>query len=59
HGGFLPAIKPDIHVNGEDHGSVETWIEYLAMQEIGAVGYQVKRRPNLSTTEIIQKIKNL
>jgi rfaE bifunctional protein nucleotidyltransferase chain/domain len=59
HGTFLPAIKPNTHVNGEDHGAIESWIEYPAMQEVGAVGYQVKRRPNLSTTEIIEKIKSL
>lgn len=59
HGSFLPAVRPNIHVNGEDHGPIETWVEYPAMQEIGASGYMVKRRPNLSTTEIIEKIKAL
>lgn len=59
HGSFLPAIKPNIHVNGEEYGPVESWVEYSVMQELGIQAYQVKRRPNLSTTEIIEKIKNL
>ena len=57
HGTFLPAIKSDIHVNGDDHGQAETWIEYSIMQELGISAYTVKRRPNLSTSEIIEKIK--
>ncbi len=59
HGSYLPAIRPHIHVNGEEYGQVESWVEYPAMQEIGAKPYQVRRRPNLSTTEIIEKIKLL
>ncbi len=58
HGSFLPAIKPNIHVNGEEYGPVESWIEYPVMQQFGIRAYQVKRRPNLSTSEIIEKIKN-
>ncbi|MCE9642755.1 MAG: adenylyltransferase/cytidyltransferase family protein [Candidatus Andersenbacteria bacterium] len=59
HGSFLPAIKPNVHVNGDDHGQAESWIEYPAMQAVGATAYVVKRRPNLSTSEIIEKIKAL
>ncbi len=58
-GSFIPAIKPHVHVNGSDYGPVESWIEWPAMQEVGAVGYKVERRPNLSTSEIIAKIKAL
>ncbi len=59
HGSFLPAIKSDIHANGEEYGEVESWVEYPVMKELGIAPYQVKRRPNLSTTEIIEKIKSL
>jgi D-glycero-beta-D-manno-heptose 1-phosphate adenylyltransferase len=59
HGSFLPAIQPAIHVNGEEYGPVESWVEYPVMKELGIAPYQVKRRPNLSTTEIIAKIKAL
>ncbi len=57
HGSFLPAIKPNIHVNGEEYGDVITWVEYPIMQRLGIQPYQVKRRSNLSTSEIIEKIK--
>ena len=58
HGSFLSAIKPDIHVNGADYSkNIEDWIEWPAMKEIGAKGYVVERRPNLSTSEIIEKIR--
>lgn len=59
HGSFLPAIRPDIHVNGEEYGPVESWVEYPIMKELGIAPYQVQRRPNLSTSEIINKIKAL
>jgi len=59
HGSYLPVIRPNIHVNGEEYGQIESWVEYSVMQEIGAKPYQVRRRPNLSTTEIIEKIKNI
>lgn len=59
HGSLLPTIKPNIHVNGEEYGPVEGWVEYPTMQEFGISAYQVKRRPNLSTSEIIEKIKLL
>ena len=59
HGSFLPAVKPDLHVNGEEYGPVEGWVEYSVMKELGIGAYQVKRRPNLSTSEIIEKIKAL
>lgn len=57
-GSFIPAIKPNIHVNGEEYGPIESWIEYPAMQQFGTKGYQVKRRPNLSTSDIIKKIQS-
>ncbi|OGY31612.1 MAG: hypothetical protein A3C02_02460 [Candidatus Andersenbacteria bacterium RIFCSPHIGHO2_02_FULL_45_11] len=57
HGSFLPAVKSHIHVNGEEYGPVEGWVEWPVMEKLGIKPYQVKRRPNLSTTEIIEKIK--
>lgn len=59
HGSFLPAIQPHIHVNGEEYGPVESWVEWPIMEKLGIRPYQVKRRPNLSTSEIIEKIKKL
>lgn len=59
HGSFLPTIRPHVHVNGEEYGPIESWVEYSVMQELGILGYQVQRRPNLSTSEIIEKIKNI
>lgn len=57
HGSFLPAVKSHIHVNGEEYGPVESWVEWPIMQQFGIRPYQVKRRPNLSTSEIIEKIQ--
>lgn len=57
HGSLLPAIKPHIHANGEEYGHVESWIEWPVMQQLQIRAYQVKRRPNLSTSQIIEKIK--
>ncbi len=57
HGSFLPAIKPHIHVNGEEYGPVEGWVEWPVMEQLDIRPYQVRRRPNLSTSEIIEKIK--
>lgn len=59
HGTFLPAVKPALHVNGEEYGPVDEWVEYPVMKELGIAAYQVTRRPNLSTSEIIEKIKAL
>lgn len=59
HGSFLPAIQPAIHVNGEEYGPVESWVEWPIMNQFGIRAYQVKRRPNLSTTEIIEKIRKV
>lgn len=58
HGSFLPAVKPDIHANGEEYGQEHTWIEWPVMQQLKIQAYRVKRRPNLSTSQIIAKIKN-
>lgn len=57
-GSFIPAIKPHVHVNGEEYGPEEKWIEYGAMQACGAKGHSVPRRPNLSTSDIIKKIQS-
>lgn len=57
HGSFLPTIKPTIHVNGEEYGPQESWVEWPVMKQLGIRPYQVHRRPNLSTSEIIKKIQ--
>lgn len=55
---LVRAIKPNVHVNGPDYGSPETWVEYPAMQEVGAKGYVAQRRNDLSTSSLIDKIKH-
>ena len=54
---LLPAVKPDVHVNGPDRGAPETWIEWPLLQELGAEGYTVQRRNDFSTTQLIDTIK--
>lgn len=54
---FIRAIKPDVHVNGPDYGKPEGWIEWPVMQEVGASGYTVTRRNDLSTSALIAKIR--
>lgn len=54
---FIRAVKPHIHVNGPDYGEPESWVEWPAMQEVGAAGYIVKKRNQFSTSEVVKKIK--
>lgn len=54
---LLRAIKPSIHANGAEYGAPEKWIEWPAMQEVGAQGHSVERRPGLATSDIVKKIK--
>lgn len=56
-GVFIRAIKPHIHVNGSEYGAPEGWVEWPAMQEVGAQGYQVQRQPGLATSDLIKKIQ--
>ncbi len=55
---LLRAVKPDIHGNLDEYGEPDNWIEWPVMQEVGAQGYVCKRRPGLSTSDIIEKIKS-
>ncbi len=62
YGGGVPqalvrAVKPHVHINGPDYGLPETWVEWPAMQEVGAKGYTTPRRNHLSTTRLIAKIR--
>lgn len=54
---LLRAVKPSVHVNGPDYGMPETWVEWPAMQAVGASGYTVQRRNDLSTSEFVKRIK--
>lgn len=54
---FIRAIKPNIHSNGAEYGPVKEWVEKPAMDEVGATGYSVARRPGLATSDIIEKIR--
>ena len=56
---LLRAVQPHVHVNGAEYGLPEQWIEWPVMQEVGAQGYGVQRRPGLATSEIIKRIKLL
>jgi rfaE bifunctional protein nucleotidyltransferase chain/domain len=52
---ILKIIKPDVHVNGKEYG--ENCIEATVVKAGGGKIYLVDRIPSLSTTEIINKIK--
>jgi len=54
---LIETVKPHIHVNGPDYGKPETWIEYPLMQKYGTRGYNVTLRNDLSTSAVIEKIK--
>lgn len=54
---LIETVKPHIHANGAEYGPPEKWIEWPVMQEVGAAGHAVERRPGLATSDIIQKIQ--
>lgn len=55
---FILAVKPNVHVNGSEYGDPSTWVDKKAMDKVGAQGYTVARRPSLSSSDIITRIKN-
>lgn len=55
---LLRAVKPTVHANGAEYGQPESWVEWPVMQEVGAVGYAVARRPGLATSDIVKRIQN-
>jgi len=56
---LIRAVRPDVHVNGPEYGEPEEWIEWPAMQEVGAEGYVVKMRNSVSTSELVSKIRGV
>lgn len=56
---FIAALAPDVHVNGAEYGAIENWIEWPAMQKVGARGYSVPRREGLATSDLVRKIKGV
>ncbi|MBF8263508.1 MAG: hypothetical protein HW387_1173 [Parachlamydiales bacterium] len=52
---LLEKIKPDVHVNGKEYG--EDCIEAPVLKACGARLHLVDRIPTLSTSNIIEKIK--
>lgn len=54
---LIRAVRPSIHVNGAEYGEPAEWIEWPVMQEVGASGHAVARRPGLATSDIIKKIR--
>jgi len=55
---LIRTVKPHVHVNGEEYGEPEKWIEWPVMRAMAAAGYVVKRRPGLATSDIIEKIRS-
>jgi len=53
---FIESVKPDVHANGAEYG--EDCIEAETVKKYGGKIYLVPRVAGLSTTELIQKIKN-
>ena len=53
---FIEAVKPDFHANGAEYG--EDCIEAETVKKCGGKICLVPRIGGLSTTELIQKIKN-
>jgi rfaE bifunctional protein nucleotidyltransferase chain/domain len=53
---FVEIVKPDFHANGAEYG--EDCIEAETVKKYGGKIYLVPRIGGLSTTELIQKIKN-
>lgn len=54
---LIRGVKPDVHANGAEYGEPSEWVEWEAMQEVGAAGHAVERRPGLATSDIVEKIK--
>lgn len=55
---LIDTVQPAVHVNGPDYGKPETWIEWPVMQKYGTVGFSVPIRNTLSTSKLVEKIKN-
>ncbi len=54
---LLKVIQPNIHVNGAEYG--EKCIEAPIVEKNGGKIHSVSLKPNLSTSEIIEKIKSI
>lgn len=54
---LIRTVQPDIHANGAEYGQPEEWVDWQAMQEVGARGHAVERREGLATSDIISRIK--
>jgi len=53
---FVESIKPNVHVNGSDYG--ENCIEAPIVKKYGGKMHMVEHRTPISTSKIIDKIKN-
>lgn len=54
---LIDTVRPHVHVNGPDYGTPAAWIEWPAMQKYGTRGYTAARRNDLSTTNLVEKIR--
>jgi len=52
---FIEAVKPDVHVNGEEYG--KDCIEIPTLKKIGAKLHLIPRYSDFSTTDLIKKVK--
>jgi|SRR3989344_1909228 len=53
---FVESVKPDVHVNGSEYG--KDCIEAPIVKKYGGKIYIVKIKGNLSTSNLIDKIRN-
>ena len=54
---FLDEIKPQVHVNGSEYGA--DCIEAPTVKRHGGTIHVVEKIPGLSTSQILDKIRNL
>lgn len=52
---FIEAVRPDVHVNGEEYG--KDCIEIPTLKKIGARLHLIQRFSDFSTTDLIRKVK--
>lgn len=58
HGTFLPALRPNVHVNGADYGDPESWIEWPVMRDLGITPHRAERLNDISTTRIVHSFRS-
>ncbi len=54
---FIETVCPDVHVNGAEYG--KDCVEAKIVSQVGARLHLTELKPNLSTTQIIETIRNV